>query len=140
MGDGGTRVDGVSAGVEWPEDDGDGLSTTHMRCDRVATSFATVCARVLKGLTWKTGNESLPSFTPRSERMTDIKWMQEERRRGREVVLVRSYDRQCFDHGWGSRRAYSDIDMGYVANDIVLGIENWQRSDALVVHELECCR
>jgi hypothetical protein len=46
---------------------------------------------VLKGFTWKTGYESLPSFTPRSERMTDIKCMQEERRRGREVVFVRSF-------------------------------------------------
>jgi hypothetical protein len=47
IGDGGTRVAGVSAGVDGPEDDGDGLSTTHMRCERVATSFATVWASVL---------------------------------------------------------------------------------------------
>jgi hypothetical protein len=42
MGDGGTRDAGVSAGVGGPEEEGDGLSTTHMRCERVATSFATV--------------------------------------------------------------------------------------------------
>lgn len=48
MGDEGTRTDGVSAGVECPDDDGDGASTTHIRCERVATNFATVCARVLK--------------------------------------------------------------------------------------------
>jgi hypothetical protein len=47
MGDGGTRDAGCSAGVGGPEDEGDGLSTTHMRCERVATSFATVCASVL---------------------------------------------------------------------------------------------
>ena len=47
MGDGGTRDAGGSAGVGGPEDEGDGLSTTHMRCERVATSFATVCASVL---------------------------------------------------------------------------------------------
>lgn len=88
IGDGGMRRVGWIAGVEGPEDAGDGVSTTHIRCDRVATSLATVCASVLKGLTWKTGNESLPSFTPRSERMTDMKWMQEERRRGREVDFV----------------------------------------------------
>lgn len=90
IGEGGTREAGVSAGVEEPDGEGDGLSTTHMRCERVATSFATVCARVLYGLTWKTGKESLPSFTPRSERMTDIKCMQDERRSGREVDFVRS--------------------------------------------------
>jgi hypothetical protein len=47
IGDGGTREAGWSAGVDGPEDDGDGLSTTHMRCERVATSFATVWASVL---------------------------------------------------------------------------------------------
>jgi hypothetical protein len=51
MGDGGTRDAGVSAGVGGPEEEGDGLSTTHMRCERVATSFATVWASVLKGFT-----------------------------------------------------------------------------------------
>jgi hypothetical protein len=140
MGDGGTRVDGVSAGVDGPEDEGEGLSTTHMRCERVATSFATVCARVLKGLTWKTGKESLPSFTPRSERMTDMKWMQEERRRGRDVVLVRSYGRQCMTRKKRTSIAYSNINMRDVTNDIVLGVKNGQRRDALIVHELESCR
>jgi len=47
IGEGGTRTDGVSAGVPGPEDAGDGESTTHMRCDRVATNLATVCASVL---------------------------------------------------------------------------------------------
>jgi hypothetical protein len=47
MGDGGTRDAGVSAGVDGPEEEGEGLSTTHMRCERVATNFATVWASVL---------------------------------------------------------------------------------------------
>lgn len=90
-GEGGTRIDAVlKLGVGGPLLAGDGVSTTHIRCERVATSLATVCARVEKGLTWKTGKESLPSLTPRSERMTDMKWMQELRRRGREVDFVRS--------------------------------------------------
>jgi len=37
---------------------------------------------------WKTGYESLPSFMPRSLRMTLMKWMHEERSRGRDVDLV----------------------------------------------------
>jgi hypothetical protein len=92
IGEGGTSTAGWIAGVEAPEEAGEGVSTTHMRCDRVATSLATVWARVLKGLTWKTGNESLPSFMPRSERMTEMKWMQDERRRGREVDFVSNCD------------------------------------------------
>jgi hypothetical protein len=56
----------------------------------VATSFATVWARVESGVTWKTGKESLPSYMPRVERMTVIKWMQVFRRSGREEDLVRS--------------------------------------------------
>jgi hypothetical protein len=90
IGEGGTRIAGVAAGVGGPEDAGDGVSTTHMRWERVATSLATVCASVENGVMWKTGNESLPSFMPRSERMTLMKWMHEERRRGSEVDLVRS--------------------------------------------------
>lgn len=61
-GDGGTRIEaGCEAGVGGPEEAGEGVSTTHMRCERVATSLATVWARVENGVTWKTGNESLPS-------------------------------------------------------------------------------
>jgi hypothetical protein len=73
IGEGGTTTAGVIAGVDGPDDAGEGASTTHMRCERVATSLATVCARVLNGLTWNTGKESLPSLTPRSDRMTDMK-------------------------------------------------------------------
>lgn len=91
IGEGGTTIAGVIAGVEGPDEAGDGASTIHMRCERVATSLATVCASVLYGFTWNTGNESLPSFTPRSDRMTDIKWMQDERSNGSDVDLVRSY-------------------------------------------------
>lgn len=112
IGEGGTRTDGVSAGVEGPEDAGDGASTTHIRCERVATNLATVWASVLNGLTWNTGKESFPSFTPRSDKMTDIKWMQEERRRGSDVDFVRSCSGlvshrvsvQCED-------AYSNVNM-----------------------------
>jgi hypothetical protein len=97
IGEGGTRIAGVAAGVGGPEDAGDGVSTTHIRWERVATSLATVCARVENGVMWKTGNESLPSFMPRSERMTLIKWMHEERRRGSEVDLVRSWEGLAWD-------------------------------------------
>ena len=71
--------------------DGDGASTIHIRCERVAQSFATVCARVLKGVTWKTGYESLPSSTPRSERMTEMKWMHVFESKGMADVSVSSY-------------------------------------------------
>ena len=46
IGDGGTRMAGVAAGVGGPEEAGEGVSTTHMRCELVATSLATVWARV----------------------------------------------------------------------------------------------
>jgi hypothetical protein len=60
---------GVMDGVGGPEEAGEGVSTTHILlrissprtilktnlCDRVATSLATVCARVEYGLTLKTG-------------------------------------------------------------------------------------
>jgi hypothetical protein len=45
--DGKTRDAGVSPGVGGPEEEGEGPSTTHMRCERVATSLATVWASVL---------------------------------------------------------------------------------------------
>lgn len=51
IGDGGMWIDVWIAGVEVPEEAGEGVSTTHMRWERVATSFATVWASVLKGLT-----------------------------------------------------------------------------------------
>lgn len=38
-----------------PLREGLAASTTHILCDRVATSLATVCASVEYGLTWKTG-------------------------------------------------------------------------------------
>lgn len=100
-------------GIEVDCKDGDGESVTHilMRCGAhgqfwdleafsgewmahrwalVATSFATVCARVEYGLMWKTGKESLPSFMPRVERMTEMKWMQVLSSKGAELDLVRS--------------------------------------------------
>ena len=46
IGDGGTRIAGVTAGVGGPEEAGEAVSTTHMRCELVATSLATVWARV----------------------------------------------------------------------------------------------
>ena len=70
--------------------DGDGVSTIHIRCERVAQSLATVCARVLNGVTWKTGNESWPFSTPRSERITLMKWMQLDERSGMDEVSVSS--------------------------------------------------
>lgn len=44
------EIDGVDRGVEEVDVLGE-ASTTHIRCDRVATSFATVCASVERGLT-----------------------------------------------------------------------------------------
>ena len=48
---GGTAVEGPSSGVAGAEGEGEADSTTHMRCDLVATSLATVCASVEYGLT-----------------------------------------------------------------------------------------
>jgi hypothetical protein len=50
IGLGGTCTAAVIAGVGGPDDPGEGVSTTHMRWERVATSFATVWASVLKGV------------------------------------------------------------------------------------------
>ena len=86
----GTSVAGWVKGVGGPDDDGDTGSVTHMRWLLVATSFATVWARVLSGVTWKTGNESLPSCIPRVDKMTLMKWMQVLRRRGSDDDFVRS--------------------------------------------------
>jgi hypothetical protein len=41
-----------------PLRDGLAASTTHILCDRVATSLATVCASVEYGLTWNTSRTS----------------------------------------------------------------------------------
>lgn len=54
---------GLKGGTWWCEppglggtlEEGEGASTIHMRCERVAQSLATVWARVEKGVTWKTG-------------------------------------------------------------------------------------
>lgn len=81
---------GAVDGVAGADGEGDAASTTHIRWDLVATSFATVCARVEYGLTWKTGKESLPFSTPRSERMRETKDIQDELRSGKLLVLVRS--------------------------------------------------
>jgi hypothetical protein len=85
---------GWKPGLGGTEPAGDGLSTIHMRWERVATSFATVWARVLTGVTWKTGYESWPSFRPRSERMIEMKWMHVSVRSGMEELSVSS----CVDH------------------------------------------
>lgn len=49
---------GWKPGLGGTEPAGDGVSTIHMRWERVAQSLATVCASVLTGVTWKTGYES----------------------------------------------------------------------------------
>lgn len=87
----GTKVAVCKDGVGGPDEDGEMGSVIHMRCDFVATSLATVWARVDNGVTWKTGKESLPSYMPRVDKMTVIKWMQVLRRRGREDDLVSSF-------------------------------------------------
>lgn len=56
----------------------------------MATSFATVCASVLIGVTWNTGKESLPSFIPLVERMTLMKCIHVFRRSGRDEDFVKS--------------------------------------------------
>jgi hypothetical protein len=87
--------------------DGEAASTIHILCERVATSLATVCARVERGVTWKTvdvnqcvfwciryvclpGNESFPSPIPLSLRMTEMKWIQLDFNRGKLELLIRS--------------------------------------------------
>lgn len=139
IGEGGTRTAGVVKGVGGPEEAGEGVSTTHMRWERVATSFAMVCARVEYGFTWKTGKESFPSLTPRSERMTEMKWIQEELRRGREVDFVKSCCERlkCAGGLVVGGMAYADIDERYVADDVVLDVEDGEGAHAFVVHELE---
>lgn len=47
----GMLVEGIRAGDAGTDDAGEAVSTTHMRCERVATSLATVCASVLYGVT-----------------------------------------------------------------------------------------
>jgi hypothetical protein len=42
----GCEIEGVASGVAGAEGDGEAASTTHIRCDLVATSLATVCASV----------------------------------------------------------------------------------------------
>lgn len=97
--------EGVGRGVA--EGDGDATSTTHIRWERVATSLATVCASVEKGVTWKTvvvldkslnlnyavclpGNESFPSPIPRSLRITEMKWIQLDFNNGKLLLFVSS--------------------------------------------------
>jgi hypothetical protein len=87
----GTRLAECNEGVGGPELDGDTGSVIHILCDLVATSLATVCARVERGVTWNTGNESFPSYMPRVERMTEMKWIHVFRRRGKEEDFVRSF-------------------------------------------------
>lgn len=94
-------------GVGGPDDEGERGSVTQSlaivsyccfsfrfvgtdRCDLVATTLATVCARVEPGCTWNTGNESLPSTNPRVDRITEMKWVQVLRSRGSEEDRVRS--------------------------------------------------
>lgn len=48
---------------------------------------------------WKTGKESLPSFTPRVESMTEMKWMQVLSSKGAEDDLVRSWQTSAFQTG-----------------------------------------
>lgn len=48
------EIDGVANGVAGADGDGEADSTTHIRCDLVATSLATVWASVEYGLTWNT--------------------------------------------------------------------------------------
>jgi hypothetical protein len=87
---GGTIAVGVMVGVGGVLEAGLGVSTTHILtsqsvveaseknrgthlCACVATIFATVCANEDCGFTWKTGYESLPSFSPLSANITDRK-------------------------------------------------------------------
>ena len=50
----GCRIDGVARGVAGVDGDGEAASTTHILCERVARSLATVWAREEYGLTWNT--------------------------------------------------------------------------------------
>jgi len=67
--------------------------------------------------------------------------MQDERRSGREVDLVSSYIRNHeleYVVGRSNGKTYSNVDVRYVSNDIVLRIENWQGRHTLVIHKLKC--
>lgn len=86
----GASVAVCSEGVGGPDEEGEIGSVIHIRCDFVATSFATVCASVDSGVTWNTGNESLPSYMPLVDRITVMKWMHVFRSSGREEDLVSS--------------------------------------------------
>ena len=77
-------------GVGGPDEKGDEGSVIQSRWLFVATSFATEWARVFMGVTWKTGNESLPSYMPRVDRMTLMKCMQVFCSKGSDDDLVRS--------------------------------------------------
>lgn len=63
------------------------------RCDLVATTFATVCARVELGSTWKTGKESWPSIKPLVDKTTETKCVHVLCRRGSDEDRVKSYTR-----------------------------------------------
>jgi hypothetical protein len=67
-----------------------------------------------------------------------MKWMQEDRNRGRDVDFVRSYRLSVAEYYFVRNSTYSNIDMGYIPNDIVLRVENRQRRHSFVVHHFEC--
>lgn len=69
----GTSVAVWRDGVGGPDEEGEIGSVTQRRWLFVATSLATMCARVFMGVTWNTGKESLPFSMPRLERMYDTK-------------------------------------------------------------------
>lgn len=72
----------------------------------------------------------MPSFIPRSDRMTEMKWMQEERRRGRAVDLVRSWWNMNVSYvlvGVSmSCGTYPHVDVRNVADDVALAVEYWK--------------
>lgn len=57
----------------------------------MATTLATVWARVEPGFTWKTGKESLPSIKPRVDKITEMKLVQGLCKSGSDEDRVRSY-------------------------------------------------
>lgn len=87
----GTNVAVWRDGVVGAEDIGESGSVTHIRWLFVATSLATVWARVFIGVTWKTGNESFPSNIPLVDKMTEMKCIHVFRSRGSDEDFVSNF-------------------------------------------------
>ena len=101
------------------------------------TNFATVCANVEYGLTWNTGKESLPSFIPRVESITEMKWIHVLSNRGAELDFVKSCFLSARIHNQ-ELFTYLDIRSRDIAYDVLLVVNDGQRRNTFSVHKSEC--